>query len=302
MFFSKKSASDKGTLYQLKHLIHRTAVRDEPKQCTKAAEDFLLVVFHAYIVAAAKVCRENDEITDSLSCAKKILSSFVNIRLPSAVHSEDCDTDDMAYNYATDLLTLCLIWHGYHDAIKEGDGNRILLYWKFLLPIFQQEGRFNYAKEAFMLIAQTEYLSERKATELKWSRTVNTHGRQGKNIPIDLYMEHLNRQLKYMIGNLQSNVKPTSIQRVAKSLGIVHNICQIFSELAEAPVNKGYVSCPSFQDDSDKILQQLEEEEVFKVKENRTLQSYTSQPLMSHIKWANLQKWLKEKILNLDVY
>ena len=76
-----------------------------------------------------------------------------------------------------------------------------------------------------MLFAQNEYLAEQKATELKWSRTVNTHGRQGKNISIDLYMEHLNLQLKYMIGNLQSNMKPTSIQRVAKSLEIVHNIC-----------------------------------------------------------------------------
>ena len=153
-----------------------------------------------------------------------------------------------------------------------------------------------------MLIAQNEYLAERKATELKWNHTVNTHGRQGKKISIDLYMEHLNWQLKYMIGNLQSNVKPTSNQRVAKSLEIVYNICQIFSEQAEAPVNKGYVSYPSFQEDFDKILQQLEEEEVFKVKENCTIQSYTSQPLMSHIKWVNIQKWLKEKALTLDVY
>ena len=279
-------------------------MRDEPKQCIKAAEDFLLIVLHAYVVAAGKVCCDESEIADSLSCAKKIVSKFVHIRLPSAVPSEGekYDTNDMAYNYATDLLTLCLIWHGYHDAVKEGDGNRIILYWKFLLPIFQQKGRFNYAKEAFLLIAQTNYLSERKITELKWSRTVNTHGRLGKNIPIDLYMEHLNRQLKYMMGNLHSNINPMSIQRVAKSLGTVHNICETFSKQAEVPANKGYVSYPSFQDDFDKILQQLQEEEVFKVKENRTLESYSSQPLMSHIKWANIKKWLKERILKLDVY
>ena len=58
---------------------------------------------------------------------------------------------------------------------------------------------------------------------------------------------------------------------------------------AEVPANKEYVSYPSFQDDFDKILQQLQEEEVFKVKENRTLESYSSQPLMSHIKWANIK-------------
>ena len=56
------------------------------------------------------------------------------------------------------------------------------------------------------------------------------------------------------------------------------------------------MSVPSFQDDFDKILQQLEEEEVFKVKDNRTLESYNSQPLMSNIKWANVKIWLKEKI------
>lgn len=95
------------------------------------------------------------------------LNLLTYICLPSAAHLE-ADTEDMAYNYATNLLTLSLIWHGYHDSVKEGDGNRILLYWKFLLPIFQEEGRFNYAKEAFLLISQTKYLSEWKVTESKW--------------------------------------------------------------------------------------------------------------------------------------
>lgn len=133
----------------------------------------------------------------------------------------------MTYNYASNLLTLGLVWNGYHDAIKEDDGNRILLYWKVLVPIFHQEGHYNYAKEGFLLLAQTNYLSERKITEIKWSHTVNMHGRQGCNIPKDLFAEHMNRHLN-MIRNLQSNVKPAAIQHIAKSLGVVKHVCQIF--------------------------------------------------------------------------
>jgi len=52
--FSKKSSAEKGTLYQLKNLLHRTTVPNDPGENMKAAEDFLLVVLHSHVVAAAK--------------------------------------------------------------------------------------------------------------------------------------------------------------------------------------------------------------------------------------------------------
>jgi len=55
-------------------------------------------------------------------------------------------------------------------------GDRILLYWKILLLIFHQEKHYNYAKEAFILLAQIQFFSEQKVTELRWSCAVNTHG------------------------------------------------------------------------------------------------------------------------------
>jgi len=147
----------------------------------------------------------------------------------------------MAYNQATDLLSFCLIWHGFHDLRRKPK------YWKFLPPIFQQTGHFNYAKKAFILLAQDKFLSSRKASELKWSRTVNTQGRQGCNILIDLHnMEHLNRRLKFMMGNLHPNTKPL---RVAKSLNVVEHVCQAFHAEAGVTPNKGYSSVPSFQND-----------------------------------------------------
>ena len=83
-------------------------------------------------------------------------------------------------------------------------------YWKFLIVVFKSENHYNYANEGFNFLAQTMLLSPRKVSELKWSRTVNTSGTKGKNILVDLHMEHLNRRLKIMLRNLGSNHAPNS--------------------------------------------------------------------------------------------
>ena len=52
--FNKNSSAEKGTLYQLKNLLHHTAVALVPGDNMKAAEDFLEIVLHGHIVAAAE--------------------------------------------------------------------------------------------------------------------------------------------------------------------------------------------------------------------------------------------------------
>ena len=66
------------------------------------------------------------------------------------------------YLYAADLISLVLIWHDYHDAIREGDGDRVLRYWKFLLLIFKAMNRQNYSKEAVILLLQAHRSSPRE--------------------------------------------------------------------------------------------------------------------------------------------
>lgn len=124
----------------------------------KATEDFLLLVLCAHIVATAKQCKESSD--DCLSAAHKVTSQFINTNV--SVQNEHTWVSDAAYNYATDLLTMMLVWHGFHDSVKEGDGDRILLYWKVMLPVFQQEGHYNYAKGAFLLLAQSHFCLREK--------------------------------------------------------------------------------------------------------------------------------------------
>ena len=51
---SKNSTSEKGTMCQIRNLLHRSAVPIDPQTNMKAAEDFLLLLLHAHTVAAAK--------------------------------------------------------------------------------------------------------------------------------------------------------------------------------------------------------------------------------------------------------
>ncbi len=78
--------------------------------------------------------------------------------------------DDGVVTYARELLTLGLIWLQFYDAVKEGDGDRIVLAWKMLIPVFKATNHVNYLKEAVNLVLQTQILSQRKAGQLLWSR------------------------------------------------------------------------------------------------------------------------------------
>ena len=50
-------------------------------------------------------------------------------------------THDGIYEYACETLILFLIWHTFHDAIKESDGSRALLLWKLLLLVYKSTNR-----------------------------------------------------------------------------------------------------------------------------------------------------------------
>ena len=191
--FTKQSQAERGTLYQFRNLLHLTSLPKEPKANMKGCEDFLTIVLHGLLKTGAKKMMKDTprpfEDIDKLSEA--IVSKFINIDKPSVKR------DDDVYLYTTELLTLPLVWHNYHDSVREGDGDRIMDTWKFLLIIFKKAGRKNYSIEALTLLLHYHFLlSDRMAQQRKWSRFVYTKGQQGCNIPCDLHLEHLNRRFK----------------------------------------------------------------------------------------------------------
>ena len=136
---------------------------------------------------------------------------------------------DLVYSYATEVLSLGLFFQEYSDAIREGDGTRVLRCWRYILPLFIASHRTNYSIEAFNILYQYHFmLSPRQAEQLIWSRFINTQGRPGRNVPCDLHIEHLNRLVKGAIGSLGSNKTEKCIKRVAKAIGTLKPVLDNF--------------------------------------------------------------------------
>ena len=172
----------------------------------KGFEDFFKIVLHAHVVAGGKKLLATQQFDDVKDLSKAIIQNFTSFNPDDKVARAD-----KVHLYATQVLTLALIWHAFNDSVWEGNGDRVLTCWKFLLVIFKAKRHRNYCKEVIILLSQVHcLLSECKASQVKWSRFVNTKGRQGCNLSCDLHLEHLNRRLKRLITNLRSNVSQQS--------------------------------------------------------------------------------------------
>ncbi len=173
-------------MYQLKNLINRKVLID-PSDNVRAAEDFVLLLVHSHIVTAARYLYGIIPTNSVFDLAKSIVASYLMPPQPDATSKSPIA--DSVHAYALELVSLGLLWHGFHDCIKEGDGDRLMVYWKFLMVVFKASNRPNYGKESMrLLLLHTYLLSDRKRMQLTWSRFVNTKGPASCNIACDIHM------------------------------------------------------------------------------------------------------------------
>lgn len=165
---------------------------------------------------------------------------------------------DSIFNYASAVLNDGLLMMEFRDAVHEGDGERILRCWKFMLPYFYATGHTKYTLEAFHLLAHVHAAaSPRLAHQIMWSRTVNTRGRQGLNIPIDLHMEHLNRCLKDSIIGLGANITENVVVQSSKSLKGIVDVCSNFDHISGVTPESIHHTKKGSQADRDLVLAEL---------------------------------------------
>lgn len=242
------------------------------------------------------------------SVANEIVLAYVDFEPRFDKQTEaDCDEEvqanedggDKVQSYASGLLSMGLIYMEFSDAIREGDGLRILCSWRYLMLIFKVSLRKNYSIEALNLLGQYHFfLTYRQAEQLIWSRCINTHGKPGKNIPSDLFMEHLNRICKMAVAHLGANKTPESLQHAAKCLGVLAKLLAKFDKdmgISE-PFGSHYVA--STTKDKKIILEQLLDEDVFAHVDNRKHRCFENirRNIMSGINKKKLDKWMKEQL------
>ena len=132
---------------------------------------------------------------------------------------------DDRYNYATLRLSMGMFLKNFDDAVKEGDGDRIIRCWKFAMLIYKAYGHNKYALAALRLQASVmAMLTPRQAEILVWNRTVNNKGGTGCNISMDIRMEHLICLTKELLKHLGVNITENAARRCSKAIGHVDEL------------------------------------------------------------------------------
>ena len=104
VLYNNNSAKEKGTLCQLRNLINRTAIPLDCSKNVKVAEDFLRIVLHAYIVAAAHAIFKIHGAQNLQQLVGAIVQEYANFNIPDKkVPNESADK---VLQYSSEVKTL----------------------------------------------------------------------------------------------------------------------------------------------------------------------------------------------------
>lgn len=289
-----------------------------PEKNFNACDDFFELVTTSHILTAALEVLVMTSLSDTPSEAvisdpprvwmqmdkqrKQILTTvcekIVDSYIHFAFHEVATPVDDNVNEYSRQLLSIECLYLEFADAIREGDGLRVLRCWRYLLPIFKSSSRKNYSIEALNMLCQHHHeLTPRQSAELIWSRFVNVHGLPGRNIPGDLYMEHLNRICKDAIRGLGANQTEKAITRVGRALGTLSPVLDQYDKDNLVQSISAIRSIPGSQKDRDLIMQQLQDSKVFSITPGRKHPTFSRVRHMLHsTEKSKLLKWIVEHL------
>ena len=296
-------------------------MKKEPKDDFNACQDFFTLIVHSHILCVAMDMLNMDTLSSvpvsevlsadawkkSKAEKEKMMlknAQFVIARIVDLSPCKNTDTNkDHVFEYGCEIVSLGLLFLNYRDAIQEGDGERIMLCWKYFVLLFKATNRRNYAIEAFHTLANRKMLPPRLAHQLVWSRFVNTHknNKPGYNIPCDLYIEHVNRMLKDYIHHLHANKTESAICRVSQSMGPVNNIMKNFDQ-TNFLCRSDFHTASSSANDQDIVIKEIREAKVFEHRQGRSHHSFPKfccNPL-NKLNYTDLVDWLKEHAKNID--
>lgn len=142
------------------------------------------------------------------------------------------------------------------------------------------------------------------AAQLKWNRTVNIHGRPGKNVSSDLHMEHLNRECKNAISSMGANITGKSIQKVGSAIKVLSETVHNLDEMLGVPQESGYHTTRSSKKDLAKVLQQIQDTHVFSDIPQRSHVNFPNfcPNSMNSLSRKELEQWLTSTVSKILTY
>ncbi|KAI8484802.1 hypothetical protein Bbelb_373990 [Branchiostoma belcheri] len=136
------------------------------------------------------------------------------------------------------------------------------------------------------------------AHSLKWNRFFNGKGGKGKNISLDLHLEHLNNFLKSFLKGMGPNLTQQSAHRVSKSLGALRKTLEKADKELGVVSPSGYHRSVRDSQDILTLVDVFREAEVFQFYPGRAFAAFPNfeRNLFSRIKYDNMWEWIVSKL------
>ena len=133
---------------------------------------------------------------------------------------------------------------------------------------------------------------------------MNVKGGAGNNIPCDLYNEHINKLLKYIIGSMGSNLTESALQRSARSVTALQQICERFDAQSGVPRRTTAHSTKSDRDDVKKVVDTVLNNKLLVEMGHREHRSFRDIKLNPLHKWdvKKTESWIRKKIMEYLKY
>lgn len=187
------------------------------------------------------------------------------------------------------------------DAVKEGDGERLMRLYKVALLFYKAFGHSQYAYSTLLFTLQLNAtLSPRMAHGSNGTGSGMGGGSIGKNIPLDLHLEHLNNYLKSFLKGLGPNLNENMADRVSKSIGILKQMMDNTDRELEVRTRSGAHHAPE-----EKTLKDIEtlvaifmDNNLFKHQPGRQFKTLPSfdKHLLGILKYRDLCNWMRAKL------
>jgi hypothetical protein len=104
------------------------------------------------------------------------------------------------------------------DAVKEGDGNRLL---RCFMIVLLFDYKCKHTKYPYGLLL---FFVTKDACLLVHNRFVNKKGRMAGNVPLDLHMEHLKLDMKRLLQTMGGKITCATAQRCARSKTVMNKV------------------------------------------------------------------------------
>ncbi|XP_066926797.1 proteoglycan 4-like [Clytia hemisphaerica] len=212
--------------------------------------------------------------------------------------------DDSLLKYSCSLMTwgLCLL--NADDAVREGDGNRLMNVYEMFQLLFRMMGNRKYSYSLLRLKAcRLALLTPKMAHQLIWNRFFNRNGGVGMNISRDLRLEHINRFMKEMIKSQgMQNISDANVYKISKAYQGIREICDSMLQNVDVLQSSGHHSNTHKNEMFESVLKEFGDNNNFSSEPNKTLTTQFKK--LQQNRFKNLETmvpWIKGHVRDWDV-